>query len=46
MTRDSKAIERVLNSFSNEDWLTLKLGLKEVSKPYKPGQWRALHNSV
>lgn len=45
MTRDPKVIERVLNSFSDEDWQTLKLGLKEVPKPYKPGQWRVLQHS-
>jgi hypothetical protein len=46
MTPDRKVIERVLNSFSDEDWLNLKLGLKEVPKPYKPGQWRVLEHSV
>jgi hypothetical protein len=46
MTRDHKVVKRVLNSFSDEDWQTLKLGLKEVPKPYKPGQWRVLEHSV
>jgi hypothetical protein len=45
-TPDPKVIERVLKSFSEEDWVTLKLGLKEVPKPYKPGQWRVLEHSV
>lgn len=46
MTRDQKVIDRILNSFSDEDWRTLKLGLKEVPKPYKLGQWRVLEHSV
>ena len=45
MTRDSKVIERILNSFSDEDWQTLKLGLKEVPTPYKTGQWRVLEHA-
>lgn len=46
MTRDHKVINRVLNSFGDEEWQTLKRGLKEVPKPYKPGQWRVLEHSV
>ncbi len=46
ITRDTKVVERILNSFDDENWQSLKLGLKEVPKPYKTGQWRVLQDTV
>jgi hypothetical protein len=45
MNPDPKVSKRVLKSISNEDWEELLLGLKEVPKPYKKGQWQVLKAS-